>query len=345
MSKYDVTVMGVTSQGIAIDGLSVVELPVPSSLLGRLMNAMRILKTGVVGGARVIHFHDPELIWIGLVLKIFRKKVVYDVHEDLQAVAQIRSWIPQSLKKAIGFLAHSVELIGQWLFDGLILAEDSYMNNFSRHNRIIVVRNFVRVSTQPLKIDLTSNNVFYAGSVTIARGVGDLLKALALLQREGKKIGAVIAGNMPVSESKAINQLISALPNPETVHLTGYTDFDDLPSLALRCRIATVPLRPARNYERSIPTKILDYMNWGMPFVYSKLELTDELFGDQCGGVAYAPGDVDELARAINLVMADSSHYSRLRRQAREKVVTFCWEIEEAALLGFFQDILSSDSV
>ena len=343
--EYDVTVMGVTSPGRAIDGISVIELPVPRSSFGRFMNAVRIFKTGVFGGARMVHFHDPELIWIGLVLKLFGKRVVYDVHEDLQAVVQIRSWIPHPLKNIIGFLAHSVELLGQWSFDGLILAEDSYLNNFSRNDRIVVVRNFVRVSDQPLKIDIGKKNVFYAGSVTIARGVGDLLKAVALLQKNEKNIGAIIAGNLPASESEAITQLISTLPNPEAIQLVGYTDFDDLPSLALRCRIATVPLRQAENYDRSIPTKILDYMNWGMPFVYSKLELTDELFGDHCGGIGYEPGNVDELARAITLIMTNSKLHSRLRGEAREKVAYFNWEGEEGKLLSLFQEISSFDRI
>jgi glycosyltransferase involved in cell wall biosynthesis len=98
----------------------------------------------------------------------------------------------------------------------------------------------------------------------------------------------------------------------------------------------------ARNYARSIPTKILDYMNWGMPFVYSRLELTDELFGHGSGGIGYTPGNVDELAGAIRCLLTDPALHQGLRREAREKVNKFAWESEEAALFRLYDDILSS---
>ena len=341
-SRYDVTVIGAESPGTAVGTVSVVQLPRPRSPRRRLLNALNILKEGIIGGARVIHFHDPELIWVGLLLKLFRKKVVYDVHEDLRAITQIRSWIPNRLKGVLGFLAHSVELIGQWFFDGVILAEDSYLNNFSQNDRLVVARNYVRIDDQPLNKNLASRKVFYAGSVTVARGVGDLIEAIATLQREERRIGAVIVGNLPASDFEAVTQLISALPNPDAVQLVSYTDFADLHLLASRCRIAVVPLRMARNYARSIPTKILDYMNWGMPFVYSRLELTDELFGHGSGGIGYTPGNVDELAGEIRCLLTDPALHQGLRREAREKVNKFAWESEEAALFRLYDDILSS---
>lgn len=48
----------------------------------------RVLKKALSLDAEIYHFHDPELIPVGLGLKRHGKKVVFDVHEDY--VSQIR---------------------------------------------------------------------------------------------------------------------------------------------------------------------------------------------------------------------------------------------------------------
>ena len=110
--KYDVTVMGVTSESISNSGeIRILTLPRPTSLLRRFLNGCKILEEGVSGGYAIFHFHDPELLWVGFMVKLFRIKVIYDVHEDTRAAAQIREWIPQLLRGILGGLVHVFELL------------------------------------------------------------------------------------------------------------------------------------------------------------------------------------------------------------------------------------------
>ncbi len=45
---------------------------------------------------QVFHFHDPELLGVGLILRILtRKKIVYDVHEDVPEDILLKHWIPK----------------------------------------------------------------------------------------------------------------------------------------------------------------------------------------------------------------------------------------------------------
>ncbi len=337
-SNYDVTVMGVGETDdlkVISENISVILMPIPNSILQRIKNAFRILAKGISPQFYLIHFHDPELIWVGLILRLFRKKVIYDVHEDINATVKIRRWIPHLLKGTIGYCAHLIELLGQWFFNGVIVAEDSYLASFNRNKNIIPIRNYVRIQPQPIVIDPESKRVLYIGSVTIARGVGDLLKAISLLQYKDQDIGATIIGHCPISELKILQQLKEELPNPNAVQMVRFTDFEKIQFFVSSCKLAVVPIRREKNYEESIPTKILDYMNWGIPYVYSRLKLTEELFGIDSGGIGFDPGNIIQLKNAIYRLLTDFNLHEKLTRDCRKKVNSFNWEYEAVNLFAF----------
>ena len=341
--KYDVTVMGVASESISNSGeIRILTLPRPTSLLRRLLNGCKILEEGVSGGYAIFHFHDPELLWVGFMVKLFRIKVIYDVHEDTRAAAQIREWIPQYLRGILGGLVHVFELFGQWIFNGVILAEDSYFSNFPANDKIVAIRNYVRVDDSALHFRNQSKRILYAGSVTVARGIGDLLDAVAILQREDLEIRATIIGSGPADDKKELEELRRRLPDPASIEFIDYIDFGKLKELAQNYYLAVVPLRRTKNYERSIPTKILDYMNWGLPFVYSRLSLTEELFGGESGGIGFEPGDVDGLTKCLRLLLNDDSLCHQLREEGRAKVRQFDWKSEEKTLLRLYDRVLGT---
>ena len=81
---YDVTLVVPHERDEVVDGVRIVALPPAGSRLRRMLAApSRVLRAALALRADVYHFHDPELIPVGLALKLLGKRVIYDIHEDV----------------------------------------------------------------------------------------------------------------------------------------------------------------------------------------------------------------------------------------------------------------------
>src|SRR5690606_18126184 len=65
-------------------GVAIYNVGLPKNRVDRIRNAPRlILRKALELDADIYHLHDPELIPIGVKLKMLGKKVVFDAHEDV----------------------------------------------------------------------------------------------------------------------------------------------------------------------------------------------------------------------------------------------------------------------
>ena len=95
--------------------------------------------------ALLFHFHDPELMPIGVILKLLGKKVIYDVHEDLPKQIYYKPYIPTKLLKSISsFIVKYVELFCCLFFDLIVAATDDIARKFPA-SKTIVIRNLAIV--------------------------------------------------------------------------------------------------------------------------------------------------------------------------------------------------------
>src|SRR5947199_8635423 len=87
---HDVTLIAADDSDAVREGVKIRCVKRPSGRLARmLVTSCSVFRTALAERADVYHFHDPELIPWGLVLRVLGKRVIYDVHEDyVSAIAQ-----------------------------------------------------------------------------------------------------------------------------------------------------------------------------------------------------------------------------------------------------------------
>ena len=81
---YNVTLIAQNNKDEIVDGVNIIALPKPKNRFVRIFGlTWRVFCLALGQHAGVYHFHDPELIFIGVLLRLLGKKVIYDVHEDV----------------------------------------------------------------------------------------------------------------------------------------------------------------------------------------------------------------------------------------------------------------------
>ena len=81
---FDVNLIITADENETIEGVNIIALKPHKSRLERVtLKQIEALLKALKCDADLYHFHDPELIGLGLILKLLGKKVIYDVHEDV----------------------------------------------------------------------------------------------------------------------------------------------------------------------------------------------------------------------------------------------------------------------
>jgi glycosyltransferase involved in cell wall biosynthesis len=297
--------------------------------------------------ADVYHIHDPELLVLGLALRVAGKRVVYDIHEDLPRTVLMKAYVPKILRKPLLWLVECVENAAARSMSGLITATPSLADRFgSIHHNTVVVNNFVIVEefSPPASSEWKKRDsaVAYYGGISEERGIQEMVAAMELIPTT-LHLKLELGGCFYVKEQEAN---LVATPYWKHVNWHGELDRGGIASLLNRVQVGLVVLHPDEAYLTSLPTKLFEYMAAGIPVVASDFPLWRNIIQDADCGLLVDPLNVRAIADAIEHLIRNPAEAEAMGQRGRNAAERhFNWANEEQVLLSFYSSLLPSRKV
>lgn len=300
-------------------------------------NAWQAYKLAKPLNADIYHFHDPELIWVGWLLKTKHNRVVYDIHEDYETGIRQKKYLPRFARHLLAKAYRLVERICIGRFE-LVLAEKYY---FDKYRRGTTVLNYPVLGPtveggEGFTAEQKQIRLLYTGNITLDRGA--LLHAK--VARLDPRIRLHMVGKCPQDIADKIYN--EAAEHKEQIHIEGIESFVSRDTIDGYYRsggwtagMALFP--PTDHYTKKELTKFFEYMNAGLPIICSNFPSWQAFVEKHQCGIAVDPYDEQAIMDAVMYLHHHPDEARQMGRNGQMAVRNeLNWEHEKQKLISMY---------
>ena len=294
-----------------------------------------------------VHVHSlPDFqVFCTLALKLSGVPVILDLHEALPEIVAARFHLESG--SPLVRLARFVERASVFFADRVLTVNETVRDlvagrlRFQREIVVIMNSPDLRVllsgDTDGLKRQLglkEGPTIVYVGGINAERDLATLLRAVSLL-RGRTEIQVVIAGHGDPEYVESLKALASGLPISNRVIFLPRIPQEQVLSYLALASLGVICYQENPLTEIAIPTKAFEYAAAGKPLAIARLRALARLF--EGAAEFFRPGDVQDLALAIERLITNPAHSTRLVENARAVLSRCSWDIMESRLLSVYR--------
>jgi glycosyltransferase involved in cell wall biosynthesis len=213
-----------------------------------------------------------------------------------------------------------------------------------RFPRIVCVSDFVRrdlaargfepgrLVTVPNGIDMPpemetkdGDYILFVGRLVGTKGIPTLLKAMRKVDSK-----LVVCGGGP--DMKKLGKMAERLGIAGIVKFPGRVPEEEKLRLFANCSVFVLP-----SIYESYGIAAAEAMSWGKPVVASDVGGLPEVVGE--GGLLARPGDPDDLAEKINLLLKDGKQRKSMGEKAKLLAAEYTWDKAAGMMEKVYRDI------
>jgi glycosyltransferase involved in cell wall biosynthesis len=357
-NRYDIRIFIKLCSSLASEGHKV-SLVVADNLGNEIKNGVSIIDVGAKNNSRffrmtssvknvfkkakeldsdIYHFHDPELIPIGLKLKNLGKKVIFDIHENTDLQILEKDWIPLIFRKLTAYIYRKYEDYACKKYDLLIVPQEAMYKKYNKLSKTIVISNFPKKNNK-LNLELKELNKYsllYAGAISESRGLFNMLNLIEELNLIDNKYRLTLAGviSLDLLEKSKLHK------GWKHTEYLGFLTKEEIQEVYARNSIGLILFNNVGQYFMAYSLKLFEYMQNSMFVVMPN-------FGDWINfnnsfnvGINVNTTDSKMIAKQIHTL--NKEQMTQIGEDNIQKVDKyFSWDSQEIKLFKTYNEVIN----
>jgi glycosyltransferase involved in cell wall biosynthesis len=178
--------------------------------------------------------------------------------------------------------------------------------------------------------------ILYQGSLNAGRGLEQAIHAMQFTQ--GMQL--IIIGKGDLEDN--LKDLVLSLGLQNRITFTGRISPDLLYNYTVQADLGiSLEEDLGLNYRFSLPNKVFDYIQAGVPVLVSDLPEIRTLVEDYKVGMISKAGSAEELALLFSRILGDTERLLEWKANLRTAAAELCWEKEEPKLIALIKSALT----
>lgn len=319
---------------------------IPKLYLRMLFTNWVVLFKALKINADIYHYHDPDFLPFGFILKwLFRKKTIFDAHESVAKQILGKTHIPKFARRAVSITYKIVEritAIGQFV----IVANAKSVHDYRK--KVYVVQNYPKLDEE-LMISVSEERqraevplLVFVGGVCKVRGADAYVELAGKLAERGHDFRMKIIGWNCNNCIERLMPRVKELNLQNKIAFTGGLEWSQAMKAMAEGTIGMCLLMPIPNNLILLSTKIIEYMMLGIPVLASNFDTWKPYVEGERTGMMADPTNINEVADVCEKMLSDRDELVAMGKRGMEAVRNkYNWESEFKVLLKCYDDLLN----
>ena len=335
---FKVFLVAGNAQSIEFEGVSVIGVAIPKVRFFRIcFGTLIVTIRAAFLRCEVYHIHDPELLIAALILKVLRRKIIYDAHEDYSQTIRLKYYINPTLRRCLGWVADLLERGAGYFCSAIVCATPKISEKFADvATQVVTVRNYPCLKEfpeDPLAFSMRRYKVCYVGIISLSRCVNQMISVSSTCG-----VPLQLAGGFATAQTR---QTVEANPDWSSVNYHGYLARAQVADLTRNSQIGFILCARLDNYIESLPVKMFEYMAAGVAIIASNFPLWRQYVEDNACGVCVDPEDITEITAALNFLLQNPDKAEQMGRNGRQTILTkYNWSNEARELVALYENLV-----